>query len=82
MGTESMPDDSIEGNYGGELVQKMLEELKGQVRVVRPPRVSSGRKELLLIGLEGQRDQEVLLVPRSKGHLAGAGAMVGTSGGT
>lgn len=54
----------------------MLEELTGQIRMVSPPRVSKGRKSLLLIGLEGQREQEVAW---SKGHIAGAGAMGGTS---
>lgn len=60
----------------------MLEELTGQMRMGSPPRVNSGRKSLLLIGLEGQREQEVLLVARSRGHIAGAGATVGTSGGS
>lgn len=54
----------------------MLEELTGQIRMASPPRVSKGRKSLLLIGLEGQREQEVAW---SKGHIAGAGAMGGTS---
>lgn len=62
-------------------MRKTLEELKGHIKMVRPPRVSSSRKSLPLIGLEGQGEQEVLLVPGSKGHFVGAGAM-GTSGGS
>lgn len=79
MGTESIRDNSIEGNQGRELVRKMLEELAGQIRMVSPLRVSSGRRSLLLMGLEGRREQEVAW---SKGHAAGAGARVGTSGGS
>lgn len=49
--------------------------------MVKPPRVNSGRKSLLLIELEGQREQEVSHVSRNQGHLAGAGAMADTFGG-
>lgn len=48
--------------------------------MVKPPRVNSGRKSLLLIDLEGQREQEVSHVSRNQDHLAGAGAMAETSG--
>lgn len=57
-GIDFMLDNSIDGHEDGELVRKMLEELKGEMKMVRTPRVSTGRKRLLLTGLEGQRELE------------------------
>ena len=63
-------------------MEELREDELKEMGTVRPPRTDNGRKSLLLTRLEGHRQQEVLLVPRSKGHLAGAGAKVGMSGGS